>query len=310
VSSASSPGAILANERALAGASETPGPGPAGRAALLRLADTTLAEFMRHLTRYGGTILEEDGLLLFAGAHPHPNPYRNGAMRLDERLSGAEVLDRAQRFFGARNRGFVLWAPAHSDPDLARVASAAGLQELEKGGLPELYLEQLPEELPPPEGVTLRPAADERTRLDYVEVVAQGWGMGGIGLELASAVFFHPDSVDVPHVSAFVAYVGDVPVSGAMCFVTQGVALGCQAATVRRLRGSHLLLPARAGEQRRGLADSCLWAALKFSFDELGARGSLCQTSASGMATWTRLGYRPLTSYGRFLGQPAAPSWG
>src|SRR3954454_11079811 len=34
---------------------------------LLLLGDLTLAEFLRHLARSGGTILEEDGLLLFGG---------------------------------------------------------------------------------------------------------------------------------------------------------------------------------------------------------------------------------------------------
>jgi hypothetical protein len=280
------------------------------REELLRLADLTLAEFMRHLTRYGGTILEEEGLLLFSGAHPHPNPYRNGAIRLDERLHPAEVLERAAHFFRVRNRPYVLWCRAHADSALVEAALHAGLQKVEEDGLPELFLEELPEELPMPEGLVLKPATDEQTRRDYVEIVAQGWGMGGMDLDLASAVFFHPDSVAVPHVSAFVGYAGDVPVSGAMCFVTHGVALGCQAATVRRLRGSHLLLSPRDGEQRRGLADSCLWAALRHSFEELGARGSVCQTSVSGAGTWKRLGYRPLTSYVRFLAQHSAPVWG
>jgi hypothetical protein len=280
------------------------------REELLRLADDTLAEFIRHLTRYGGTVLEEDGLLLFAGAHPQPNPYRNGAIRLDERLPAGEVLDRAQRFFQDRNRSYVIWARGHADPDVIAAAGRSGYRRLEEDGLPELYLEQLPPELPAPDGVSVRQAVDERTRRDYLEVVAQGWGMAGIAPELAAAVFFHPDCVDAPHVAAFVAYAGDVPVSGAMCFCSHGVAMGCQAATVRRLPGGHHLLPRRGGTERRGLADSCLWAALKLSFDQLGARGSVCQTSVSGQATWTRLGYRPLTSYVRFLVNPSAPSWG
>ena len=53
-----------------------------GREELFRLADLSLAEFLRHLARYGGAIHEEDGLLLFAGAHSQPNPYRNGLLRL------------------------------------------------------------------------------------------------------------------------------------------------------------------------------------------------------------------------------------
>jgi hypothetical protein len=280
------------------------------RQELLVLADLSLAEFIRHLTRYGGTILEEDGLLLFSGAHPHPNPYRNGAIRLDGRLEPAEVLARADRFFRARSRSYVVWCRAHADEELADEAARAGLKLLEPDGLPELFLEALPDELPPPRGVSIRRVTDGQTRRDYVQVVAQAWGMAGMSVELASAVFFHPDSVDVPQVAAFVAYVADLPVSGAMCFVTHGVALGCQAATVRRLPRGHILLPPPVGEQRRGLADSCLWAALQVGFEEMGARGSVCQTSASGAATWTRLGYRPLTAYPRFLAQPPAQTWG
>ena len=81
------------------------------RAELLRLADLTLAEFFRQLARYGtgSRILEEDGLVLFAGSHAQPNPFRNGAIRLDERLSAAEALERAQRFFAPLKRSYVFW---------------------------------------------------------------------------------------------------------------------------------------------------------------------------------------------------------
>jgi hypothetical protein len=283
---------------------------------MLRLADLTLAELMRHLARYGGTILEEDGLLLFAGAHPHPNPYRNGAIRLDECLEPQDVLARAQRFFAPRKRGYVLWAREHADDDLGSIAESAGAHVLEEPGLPEFFLGGLPEELPPPEGITLRSAEDERTRRDYVRVVADGWGMRGISLELAAAIFFDPESVNAPNVSAYVAYMGDVPVSGAMTLVSHGVALGCQAATVRRLDGgTRLPAPASPKTRRRGLADSCLWAALKRSFEDLGARGSLCQASQTGAAVWTRFGYRPITSYRRYLVRPVTalsdpPGWG
>jgi len=265
------------------------------------LADLTLAEFVRHLTRAGeaGTVLEEDGLLLFAGAHPQPNPYRNGAIRLDARLGAADVLARATEFFAPRGRGFALWASEHNDEDIALEARARGLTDLET--LPELVLDGLPEDLPLPEGVELRDAAaDEQTRQDYVQVVAHAWGMAGLPDDLASRVFFSTASIDAPNVSAFVAYLDGVPVSGAMTLVTHGVALGCQAATVRRLPRP----PARPQggvNRRRGLADACLCAALERSYAELGAKISLCQTSSLGAPVWRRLGYEPFTSYSRFF---------
>jgi hypothetical protein len=270
---------------------------------LNRLADLTLAEFVRHLTRSGesGTVLEEDGLLLFAGAHPQPNPYRNGAVRLDSRLGAAEVLERATEFFSSRGRGFALWASEHNDGDVGLEAKARGLTALET--LPELVLHGLPEDLPLPDGVDLREAIDEETRRDYVQVVANAWGMAGLPPDLASRVFFSTASVDAPNVSAFVAYLDGVPVSGAMTLVTHGVALGCQAATVRRLPRP----PARPQggvTRRRGLADACLCVALERSYAELGAGISLCQTSSLGAPVWRRLGYEPFTSYSRFFAPP------
>jgi hypothetical protein len=275
------------------------------RARLNRLADLTLAEFARHLTlaAESGTVLEEDGLLLFAGAHPQPNPYRNGAIRLEPQLSAAEVLARATEFFASRGRGFALGASEHNDEDVAREANARGLTPLET--LPELVLYGLPDELPLPEGVELRATSDEQTRRDYVQVVANAWGMAGLPHELASKVFFSTASIDAPNVSAFVAYLDDVPVSGAMTLVTHGVALGCQAATVRRLPRP----PARpqgAAGRRRGLADACLCAALERSYADLGAEFSLCQTSSLGAPVWLRLGYEPFTSYSRFFAPPRA----
>jgi hypothetical protein len=263
------------------------------------LADLSLAEYLRHLARYGGTILEEDGLLLFSGAHPQPNPYRNGALRMAPNLTAEEVLQRAERFFSGRRSSYVLWVREHADADLQSVT--AGLHEFER--LPELVLDELPPELPPPATVELRQATDERTRQDYLDVVANAWGMRAMPPDVAARVFFDPDSLDAPHVAAFVAYCDDQPLSAAMTLVTHGVALGCQAATIRRVRPGQRLPPPPPGppEERRGLAESCLWAALKLSFEQLGARCSLCQTSGPGSPVWLGLGYVPFTSYGRYL---------
>jgi hypothetical protein len=273
---------------------------------LLALADLTLAEYLRYLAGYGGAILEEDGVLLFAGAHRQPNPYRNGLLRLDTRLDAEEALRRGTEFFAARKSGFALWARGHGDADLEAAAVDGGLHELER--LPELVLEELPLHVPPPDGVELRRAVDPRTREDYLAIVADAWGMGAMPRDVAARVFFDPDSLAVPNVAAFVAYYDDAPLSAAMTLVTHGVALGCQAATIRRPKpGQRLPPPAPPGE-RRGLAESCLWEALELSFGELGAQLSLCQTSNLGAPVWLGLGYRPFTSYARYLVPLPAPN--
>jgi len=277
----------------------------AQRDELLALADLTLAEYLRYLAHYGGAVLQEDGLLLFAGAHRQPNPYRNGVLYLREGPNPDEVLKRADRFFAARGSGYALWAREHADGDLERAAIEAGLHQLER--LPELVLERPPAYLPPPEGVEIRRADDAGARGDYLDLVADAWGMASMPRQVAAKVFFDPDSLDVANVAAFVAYYDDIPLSAAMTLVTHEVALGCQAATIRRAKpGQRLPRPGPPGE-RRGLAQSCLWAALEVSYRELGARLSLCQTSALGAPVWLGLGYRPFTSYARFL-IPARPA--
>jgi len=278
---------------------------PRGQEDLLALADLTLAEYLRYLARYGGAIEEEDGLLLFAGAHRQPNPYRNGALRLNQALGSRDVLRMADRFFGARKSGYALWAREHGDGDLERTAAQGGLHELER--LPELVLEQLPEYVPPPDGVEIRRAGDARTREDYLDLVADAWGMASMPREVAAKVFFDPDSLDVPNVAAFVAYYDGMPLSAAMTLVTHEVALGCQAATIRRPKPGQRLPRSGAPGEHRGLAQSCLWAALELSYGELGARLSLCQTSGLGAPVWLGLGYRPFTTYARYL-VPARPA--
>ena len=178
---------------------------------MFRLGDLTLAEFMRHLTRYGGTILEEDGLLLFAGAHPHPNPYRNGAIRLDERLDPDEVLARAERFFhsaqtrlrplGARARGRRP-RPARrgSEPSGPRRARPAGvLPRRPAGGASGTGGDQSALGRGRANTTRLRPRS--RRRLGHARDLA----------ELASSIFFNPESVNAPNIAAYVAYLGDVP---------------------------------------------------------------------------------------------------
>lgn len=274
---------------------------------LCELADLTLADFVRHLTLAGesGEVEDDDGVLLFAGAHPQPNPYRNGVIRLDAAVPAAETLERAARFFAKHRRGFALWASEHQDDDLRDEAESRALGTLET--LPELVLDRLPEELPLPAGIEIRQALDEQTRRDYVDVVAQAWGMSGMPHEIASRVFFSPASIDAANVSAFVAYLAGTPVSGAMTLLSHGVALGCQAATVRRLPAP-LPRSDRPARERRGLADTCLSAALRHSFEELGADLSLCQTSSLGAPVWRRLGYTPFTSYRRYFVAPAVPA--
>ena len=266
---------------------------------LLRFSDLTLAELFRQNARYGAgsRLLEEDGLVLFAGSHAQPNPYRNGAIRLDHRLGASAALEQAQLFFSTLERPFVFWVPER-DTKLSELCEARGFQLLEPGGLPELALSA-----PPPpvrqltDDVVLVRADTPEVRRDYVAVVAEGWGMEDISTELATEIFFHPDSVADPNAIAFVAYVDGRPASGCLALLAYGIAVGGQCATARWAR-------------RRGLAEACYEACLDVAYNEFGIRGSVCQSSPLGLGVWERMGYRVCTRYLRYLVPRPTRSWG
>ena len=65
-----------------------------------------LLEFTREDVRWQRphTIVEEDGVLLFAGASDFP-AYNNGVHRADDTTPGEVVIAKALAFFGARGAG-------------------------------------------------------------------------------------------------------------------------------------------------------------------------------------------------------------
>jgi hypothetical protein len=256
------------------------------RRELLRLGDLTLADVLRLFARYDGTVLEQDGLLLFAGPHPQPSPFRNGALRLDARLSAEEVVDRGREFFAPRRRNFVMWVREHEDGDLAALLEREAVRELER--IPGTVLDRPPESRPLPEGIELRRTTDEATRLDFLRVNADAWGMPDLPLEAAAGVFFHPDVAAAPHVAAVVAYRGDEPLSCAMAVASHGVGWFGESATV-------------PGARRLGLAQITHHAAVTTCMEELGARRIHAQSRAAGLSVWTGMGYVPVTAFRRLI---------
>src|SRR5262245_54354946 len=120
---------------------------------LILLSDLNMAEAFRDMSRRaGGSVLDEDGLLLWAGGHPLP-VLSNGAMRLTPKLPAAAVLERADRFFGARRRGYTLMVRAHADPDLSAAAAAAEFASF--GDAPAMVVERRLPDKALPAGVTV-----------------------------------------------------------------------------------------------------------------------------------------------------------
>jgi monofunctional biosynthetic peptidoglycan transglycosylase len=111
-------------------------------AALAVLSDLNFAESTRDLSRRsGGAVFDEDGLLLWAGAHDLP-VIVNGVMRTDPRVPPADLLAAARRFFARRDRGFTVITRGAADADLCPACEAAGLVQMATCGL---VLDRIPD---------------------------------------------------------------------------------------------------------------------------------------------------------------------
>jgi len=250
-------------------------------AALIELCDLNYVEAMRELTRRaGGTVVDEDGLMLYAGVHPLP-VLVNGVMRTSDRLDATAVLARADAFFGARGRGFTIAARAHADEDLVRAAGAAGLNSY--GSPPAMVLDHRLPDAVPPSGVELRRVATAADVAAFAEVNGRAYATYGMPADVAPAVLGPSATVIAPHIVAFVAFADGAPVAAAMTIVTHGVAGVYWVGTVPEVRG-------------RGLAELCTRAAGNAGFD-LGARIAALQASPMGEPVYRRMGYVEVTRY-------------
>src|ERR1700752_3703501 len=94
---------------------------------LLALSDLNYVGAGRELTRRaGGTVLDEDGVALWAGVHALP-VLVNAACPTGS-LAAAAVLASAERFFAPQQRGYSILTRAHvpADAAIAAAAEAAG----------------------------------------------------------------------------------------------------------------------------------------------------------------------------------------
>ena len=260
----------------------------ADREQMLLAADVDLANAMRHFARYSpGSTIDETlpGLLLVAGAHPHPGPYRNAAVSFGL-LAPEHAVDTARRFFGSQQRSFVFWSPQHINSGLDERLESVG-RLLEPDGLPELAMDECPGQMPPPQGIEVRTVTEPSQREDFLHVNVAGWGMDGMPKDISSMAFFDPDILDHPNVRAFIAYRNEEPLAAAAAFVHGDVVGGYWGATVPEAR-------------RQGLAEVVVRRMWNSGF-AIGATVAVSQGSGSGVRIWERIGFREITRYERWL---------
>jgi hypothetical protein len=260
----------------------------------MRLSDLNLAAYLRHVNRHaeGSDFVEEDGFLLFAGAHPNPQPYVNGLLRLDTQLPAEEVLERARAFFGTRKRGYAVWIRDHADADLELASQRAGYwQRPPLEGQPAVFIDHVP----PAEPEAMAAVRRVETREDaiaYLDLVGQVYDMGDSPRELIWAMFLTPEALLAEDVAAFVAVADGRPIAGCMTYVAH------------ELAGMFWAVRARDAEGH-GLGAACAAACVEAGL-ERGAVVASGQGSARGTPLWVSLGWEVLTNYRRYLAPPPA----
>lgn len=194
------------------------------RERLLRDADASLHHTLRHLTRHAprGTVEEQDGVLLFAGAHEMPHAYGNGVIRTDVDVHPTKVLDRAAAFFGRLRRPFTLWASAHSDGDIVELAIERGYFSYRPEGSPEMILATDPGEAQLPASVDLLVVDDDRLQSQFIDVVEAAYAHV-LPPGVAQAVFADRRVVDGTGARAFVLMADGGPIAAAMVTVFDGL---------------------------------------------------------------------------------------
>jgi len=255
------------------------------RRELIELCDLNYTEANRELARRaGGVVHDEDGLMLYAGNHPLP-VLVNGVVRTATRITPADLLARADGFFGARGRGYSVLTRAHADEDLAAAATAAGY--FASGNSPAMVLEQRLPDVAPAADVTLRRVEEESDASAFGAVMGEAYSTYGMPRECGPALVGTLDVLRAPHVVAVVAALDGAVVAGAMVIVTHGVAGVYWVGTTPAARG-------------RGLAELCTRAAGNAGFD-LGARVAALQASVMGEPVYRRMGYVEVTRYPTFV---------
>lgn len=262
---------------------------------VLGLADRCLANTVAHFARHahGGGVEDHDGLVLFAGSHPYPGPYCNGAIRLDREVGVDDLLARSREFFAPRRRGFILWARADTDHDLIERCRAEGWHERPPvEGMPIIRLAR--EDLRVPADRPVGPGIERiRTEADaeaYLQLLAAAYDVGQVPRNILESIFCTPAAILAPETFAVLSRVGGRAVAASMVVTVDNTSCSLYTATAPDVR-------------RSGLGGALMLAKFKAVF-ESGVDVIYAQSSQMGLRRWLQIGFEEIGHYHRFLAPP------
>jgi hypothetical protein len=250
-------------------------------AEIRELSDLNYREALREQSRRcGGVVIERNGLLLAAGAHPHPTV--NAAIRVDSSIPAADVLKRAREFFGDLGHGYA-FATKHvdEDGDLRDAALDEGLIALLSP--PAMVLDAPVPDRTLPAGVEVRVVSDEAGVGDFGVVSARAWKTYGLPPETPASIFERGESLLAPHIGGVVAYRDGEPVSCALVLLSHGIAGIYWVGTVEEARGA-------------GIGEAVTRAVANLGFEH-NARLVILQASPMGEPIYRRMGFREIFKY-------------
>lgn len=250
-------------------------------------AHLNLVESSRRLFELdsGAQVEAGEGRLFGAGRATHP-VISNAAFRVDDRLDPDELIERARDFFGARERGFAVWARAGvaEDAELVAALERGGLQKVH--AMPAMVLDRPPDPCPAPDGVELRRIASPRDAESYWKVAADAYATNGFPPEVFGFYDRH-EGLWADGVAAFLALEEGRPASIAMTIVNHGVAGIYWVGTGQEARG-------------RGLGAVLTTAAVQAGF-ERGCDLVSLQASPLGRPIYERMGFEAIHDYELYL---------
>ena len=254
-----------------------------------------LIAFNRALTRWGskGELSESDGAVLCAGGSWIPL-VGNSAFRADTSVPAADLVARADDFFGGLARGFsVKVRDTGDDDELGEACAAEGLEPF-GGPVPEMLCGAPLPELDPPAGFTVTVVDDAAGVRSFSAVNGEAYGTYGMPAAAMDDLFDQPEVVLAdPAAHIVVARRGTEAVATAMIFESDGVASVQWVGTVPAARGL-------------GLGAWVTSAATNLAFAH-GAASVTLQASTMGEPVYLALGYEPLFRYTEYVRWPRPP---
>lgn len=257
-------------------------------AELARCADANYWETWRQVVEVapGGLAEEADGLVLTATRIPIA--FFNAAFITSPPTDPADTLVTIQRFYDRGGVPFTVRAPLAWATAIGPAADAAGLTR--GADQPGMALWPIPDAPLPPMGLVVR-AADSLETLDvHVRVAAAGFGMP---YDVLSS-FVGQGLLDRGRFQLLIGEVDGSPVCTSAWCVTGDTVGVYNVATIE----SH---------RQRGLGEAMTWAAVHRGREAGGevVTVSILQASAMGRPIYERMGYRLVSPYAQWEGEPA-----